>query len=171
MATLGTMLTFSTYGTWLRGDARGWVDDGVIMPPDPPLEVLDRERMKYEVYRFDSQRLLEIGNAIGMALRERQGQAILALTVQTWHVHFVIGTTSFGIDQVVKCAKDAARYYLRPGRPIWSDGYDKRFCFDEHSLRARVEYVDRHNAQMGWPHRPWPWMTTLADYLHLAPGQ
>ena len=44
MPTLGTLLTFTTYGTWLRGDARGWID-GVLMPPDPVLESADRGRM------------------------------------------------------------------------------------------------------------------------------
>jgi hypothetical protein len=36
--TLATMITMTTYGTWLRGDYRGWVDDGRILPPDPILE-------------------------------------------------------------------------------------------------------------------------------------
>jgi hypothetical protein len=165
MATLGTMLTFTTYGTWLRGDARGWVDDGIVMPPDPPLEACDRERMKYEAFRFDAERLLAVGDAIGVSLRERQSQTILALTVQTWHVHIVIGTTSFGIDQVVKCAKDAGRYHLRLGRPLWSDGYDKRFCFDGRALAARVDYVERHNERLGWPRRPWSWLTPFDQYL------
>jgi hypothetical protein len=35
MPTLAIMFTLSTYGTWLRGDARGWVDDGIIFPPIP----------------------------------------------------------------------------------------------------------------------------------------
>jgi hypothetical protein len=31
--TLATILTTTTYGTWLRGDARNWVEDGIIYPP------------------------------------------------------------------------------------------------------------------------------------------
>lgn len=27
---------------------------------------------------------------------------------------------------------------------VWTRGYDKRFCFDEKSLRARVDYVKKH---------------------------
>ncbi len=36
--TLAILFTLTTYGTWLRGDARGWVDRGVVYPADPPLE-------------------------------------------------------------------------------------------------------------------------------------
>jgi hypothetical protein len=142
------------------------------MPPDPNLEAGDRDRMAHPTFLFAADSLLAIGDAIGMSLRERQGHTLLALTVQTWHIHFVIGATPVGVDRVVKCAKDAARYHLRLGRPIWTTGYDKRFCFDIASLRARVRYVERHNERLGWPLRPWPWLTPLDDYLsHLAPGQ
>ena len=41
-STLATMLTMTTYSTWLRGDRRGWVDDGQIFPADPELESADR---------------------------------------------------------------------------------------------------------------------------------
>jgi len=48
--TLGTMFTITTYGTWLRGDYRGWIDDGKLMPPDPVLQAADGERMKHPPY-------------------------------------------------------------------------------------------------------------------------
>jgi hypothetical protein len=165
MPTLGTLITATTYGTWLRGDTRGWIDDGVLMPADPELEAGDRERMAHPPFLFAPDSLLAVGDAIGRSLRDRQQLTLLALTVQTWHLHVTIGYTPVGIDRVVKCAKDAARYHLRPGRPIWTDGYDKRFCFDMASLRARVAYVERHNERIGWPPRPWPWLTPLDEYL------
>ncbi len=34
----GTLITYTTYGTWLRGDVRGWVDDGIICKPEPMLK-------------------------------------------------------------------------------------------------------------------------------------
>ena len=34
----GVMVTMTTYGTWLRGDARGWVEDGRTYPANPALE-------------------------------------------------------------------------------------------------------------------------------------
>jgi hypothetical protein len=165
MNTLGTLITSTTYGTWLRGDQRGWIDDGILMPPDPVLERGERERMGHPPFLFQPETLLAVGDAIGVSLRERQRHTVLALTVQTWHIHIVVGSTPVRVDQVVKCAKDAARYHLRPGRPIWTDGYDKRFCFDRPSLAARVRYVERHNERLGWSARPWAWITPLEEYL------
>ena len=153
--TLGIMFTSTTYGTWLRGDTRGWVEDGILYPPDPELETADRERMKYEPFLFRRDDLWRVGKCIGESLRDRQGHRIFALTVQVWHMHLVIAPTDVHVSQAAKCAKDAVRWELRPGRPIWTDGYDKRYCFDEESLRARIEYVERHNLAMGWPARPW----------------
>jgi hypothetical protein len=159
--TLGIMFTMTSYGTWLRGDKRNWVDDGIVMPPDSLLEACDRVRMKYEPFLFSDDQLLEIGAMIGKSLRERLDLQILALTVRRWHLHLVTGTTSIAVPDVVKCTKEAVRYGLRPGRPIWTDGYDKRFCFNRQALAARIKYVERHNLECGWPARPWDF---IEDY-------
>ncbi|WLD13986.1 hypothetical protein [Planctellipticum variicoloris] len=151
----GVMVTMTTYGTWLRGDPRGWVDDGITYPADPELENADRERLKYPVYRFDPSRWHEIGGMLGRSLIDRLQQRVLALTVQTWHVHFVVGPSRWEVPWVVKCAKEAVRYGLRPGRPIWTVKYDKRFCFSTASLMTRIAYVERHNTERGWAAKPW----------------
>ena len=153
-------MTMTTYGTWIRGDLRGWIDAGRIMPPDPVLERADRKRMKHPMYLFDSERLAEIGEAIGRSLLKRMPVRIYAMTVGTWHVHVVVSDTPAALSDIVKCIKDAARWHLRPGRPIWGDRYDKRFCFDEAALRARIEYVERHNVQIGRPRRPWEFIVS-----------
>ncbi len=153
--TLGTMLTMTTYGTWLRGDQRGWVDEGKTYPADPELELMHRKQMKYEPYLFPASCFLDVGQWIGESLRQRKDALILALTVQSWHCHIVVGPSRHSIADLVKCVKDAVRYGLRIGRPIWTAGYDKRFCFDEKSLRARIAYVERHNLRDGLPAKPW----------------
>jgi hypothetical protein len=152
---LATMLTMTTYGTWLRGDARGWVEDGVLYPPDPELQSADARRMKHAAFRFDSADLLDVGQSLGTALCERKQQKMVALSVQSWHVHLVVAASRVPISDVVKCAKDAVRYALRPNRTIWTAGFDKRFCFDVDSAWQRVKYVERHNLARGLPARPW----------------
>jgi hypothetical protein len=162
--TLATMLTMTAYGTWLRGNKRGYVDDGKILPPDPDLEVADRQRMKHTPFTFPRDRLHEIGTFIGESLVDRLEISIYALHAGTWHAHIVIGPTNHHIGEVAKCAKDAVRYGLRPGRPIWTDGYDKRFCFDERSAAARIHYVERHNESMGLPAAPWSFITEFRPH-------
>jgi hypothetical protein len=162
---LGIMATFTTYGTWLRGDRRGWVDDGRILPPDPELEAADRQRLKHPSFRFDRRQLLEVGGIVGRAVATRLRAPVLALHVGTWHVHIVAGVQPAEIAELVKCAKDAVRFKLLPSRPIWTAGYDKRFCFDVPSLRRRVLYVERHNERNGGPPRPWDFITPLGVFL------
>jgi hypothetical protein len=159
--TLAILFTLTTYGTWLRGDARGWVDRGQTLPPDPLLEAADRSRMKHPPFMFSRDDLMAVGDCLGCALGERLGLRIFAMAVRVWHVHFVATAGEHAASSVVKCVKDAVRWRLRVGRPIWSDGYDKRFCFDERSVRARVQYVERHNLELGWPARPWDFIEPL----------
>ena len=156
--TLAVMITATTYGTWLRGDRHGYVDAGRILPADPDLEDADRHRLKHPPYTFGREQLHAIGGYIGGALRQRMQQHILALAVQTWHVHIVIAATTKPLPDVVKCIKESVRYGLRPGRPIWTDGYDKRFCFDDASVHRRIQYVERHNTEMGLCAQPWPFI-------------
>ena len=52
------------------------------------------------------------------------------------------------IERVVSRLKSAGYYALREGGfrgRVWTRGYDKRFCFDEESLRTRVDYVKGHD--------------------------
>jgi hypothetical protein len=165
-STLATMITMTTYGTWLRGDKRGWVEDGKVLPAEPEIEEGDRSRMRFPPYRLPRERLHECGQHMGAALTSRLSVELLALSVGTWHVHLVIGPTRHPIGAIVKCAKDAARYGLRPGRPMWTAGYDKRFCFDERSLRARIRYVERHNKSLGWPAAPWAFLSDVNQLLN-----
>jgi hypothetical protein len=83
------------------------------------------------------------------------------MCVQRWHAHFVTEATKHHVADVLKCAKDAARWRLRVDRPIWARDYDKRLCFHEPSALTRIDYVERHNLADGLPRRPWtfiePW--------------
>src|SRR4051794_8069517 len=113
MPTLATLITTTTYGTWVRGDHRGWVDEGKIFPADPMLELADKARMSEAMWVFTLDEILPTGRAIVHSLRTRLNLDVLALTLQPSHSHFVVGQTDCDIAEVVKCAKDAARYHLR----------------------------------------------------------
>jgi hypothetical protein len=149
------MITLTTYSMWLRGDARGWVDKGTVFPTDLVLEAADRARLKHPPMQFAPEQWLPVGQYMGEAMISRCGLTLFALTVQSWHVHVVTSATPLPVSHVVKCAKDAVRWGLRAGRPIWATGYDKRFCYDLASARNRIEYVERHNLAVGRPAKPW----------------
>jgi hypothetical protein len=165
MPTHAIMFTITTYGSWLRGDPRSWVDDGIIFLPDPALHANDKSNMKHDRYLFPRDNWWHIGKAMGESLIGRLNQRIYALTVQSWHSHGVIGTTRHHIADVIKCAKDAARWHLRIDRPIWGIDYDKRFCFNWSAVRGRINYVEKHNVQNGWPAKPWDFISTPPELL------
>jgi len=160
--TLGVMITCTTYGMWLRGDRRGWVDDGKILPANPDLHDQDRKRMAHPPWTINEAQCNAAGALICQSLHERMGVPVYALAVESWHLHAVVHPQTNGIGAIVKCIKDAARHGLQLGRPIWATGYDKRWCFDEKSLQSRIAYVERHNIRGGHPAKRWPGITTPA---------
>ena len=168
--TQAILLTWTTYGTWLRGDVRGWVDEGRVLPPDPCIEAADRAPMKHTPFTFQPDQLLGTGQAIGDSLRSRMSLRIFALTVQIWHVHVVIGATSKPLPDIVKCAKDAARWQLRLPRPLWTEKYDKRFCFVDDATHDLINYVEQHNLRIGWDATPWNFIESITTRIPCIPG-
>jgi REP element-mobilizing transposase RayT len=145
--TLGYMLTWTTYGTWLQGDARRYVKNGKILKPDESLAESNRQRLTKEPVKLTLSQRKIIERAI-RAKADAIGQEVYAISVGSNHVHIVVGYTTKDIGLVVRYYKMAAQTALRnvgfTGR-LWTKGFDKRFCFDEKSLRRRINYVNTHN--------------------------
>jgi REP element-mobilizing transposase RayT len=148
------MLTYTTYGKWLRGDARRWVSKGAVFAANPALEATDRARLRYPPFAFARAQRAAAGELLGQAICAL-GARVFALCVGSWHVHLVIGPVQAPLADVVKRTKGSVRNGLGYRRAIWAAGYDKRFCFDRAALIARVQYVRRHNIEDGRPPEPW----------------
>ena len=142
----GYMVTWTTYGTWLPGDKRGYVRQGKIMPGDPKILKASQSLQKAATVTLDSEQKAIIRRAI---LQEAQkiGHTIEALAVCTNHIHLVARPCEESIESIVSRYKNVAMFALRIDgsvRRIWTRGFDKRFCFNEKSLNQRIEYVKRH---------------------------
>jgi len=84
-------ITWTTYGTWLPGDPRGWIieNDASIQSEEPALVNVVMQSMKEPLLTLsNSQR--EICDATIRAHCERRTWSILALNVRTNHVHIVV---------------------------------------------------------------------------------
>jgi hypothetical protein len=86
------------------------VEDGVILPPDPLVELEDYDRLKHPAFRMDKEQLWDIGQRICEKLLERINLRLLALTVQTWHVHYVVPATPIPLSTIVKETKETVRF-------------------------------------------------------------
>jgi hypothetical protein len=144
--TLGYMVTWTTYGTWLQGDKRGFVKKGKILEANKGLEQANKEMRSGNGVKLKKGQREVVRIAI-VQEAERIGEKVLAMSVWSNHVHVVIEGGGKPVDKIVSRFKNAAYYALREhgveGR-VWTSGYDKRFCFDEKSLRKRIEYVEGH---------------------------
>jgi len=145
--TWGYMVTWTTYGTWLQGDGRGYVRKGKVLGANAGLERANKRVLKGNAVKLRKAEREVAKNAI-LAEAERIGEKVVAALVWSSHVHVVIGGSGESIGKVVRQLKMATYHALREhgmnGR-LWTRGYDKRFCFDEESLRNRIEYVRGHD--------------------------
>ena len=142
----GYMVTWTTYGTWLPGDKRGYVKQGKIMPGDPKVLKASQSLQKSATVTLNLEQKVVIRRAI-LQEAEKIGHTIEALAVCTNHIHLVARPCKKSIDSIVSRYKNVAMFALRkdgPVRRIWTRGFDKRFCFNEKSLNQRIEYVKRH---------------------------
>ena len=135
----------------MRGDMRGWVDDGVTFPPNPPLHAFDKRNLTHAPYYFPKEVRLAIARETVLQLKARLRLPVYAICVQSWHSHIATGGSRYDVSEIAKCAKDAATHYLKLDRRIWGADYDKRFCFDDQLARVRIRYVERHNEEDGLP--------------------
>jgi len=145
--TIGYMVTWTTYGTWLQGDKRGFVKNGKIRPSDKPLNVSNRQKLSKKPIKLSKNHRRQVADAI-FEKSKQLNQKIYALSVSSSHIHIVAEYIRKPIGEIVTHYKNAAQADLRKmgltGR-IWTKGFDKRYCFDQKSLQNRINYVNSHS--------------------------
>lgn len=140
-------MTWTTYGTWLQGDKRGYVKDGRILEGDQTLLKLCKVLQKGQTVKLTKREKETVRRAI-LSESQRIGQNLEALAVCTNHLHLVARPCCKSIERVVSMYKSVATRALRSvGRsgPIWTSGFDKRFCFTEADFAGKIEYIQNHN--------------------------
>lgn len=145
--TVGYMITFTTYGTWLQGDAKGFVTDGEVRGENIALKKSNVGNLKGTAVRLGRREKEIVRNAIIEAAK-RFEQKILAITVYSNHVHIVCEYVDVPINVIVGYYKNAGRVALQKngfGGKVWTRGYDRRFCFTGDELARRIKYVKNHN--------------------------
>jgi REP element-mobilizing transposase RayT len=148
---IGYMITWTTYGSWLQGDERGYVKGSRILKGNMALETSNIANLKTAAVELDPQQRQIVRDAI-LKKAEALGQEIYALAVCTNHIHIVSERVSESIEMVVSGYKNAARLSLQAngfvGR-VWTRGFDKRFCFTQQEMENRIKYVLAHDERNG----------------------
>jgi REP element-mobilizing transposase RayT len=141
------MVTWTTYGTWLQGDKRGYVKDGQTLPRDDKLKSANEKHQKFETFKLNTNQKQIVKNAI-LAGAEIVNQKIIDLAVCSNHIHLLVEEAGGSIEKTVRRYKIAATLALRQNGiqgKIWSDGYDKRFCYTNEEIEQKIKYIQKHN--------------------------
>jgi REP element-mobilizing transposase RayT len=150
---LAYFLTWTTYGTWLPGDSRGWVNrhrevcDPLVAAPSAALESRARGLMKEDPVLLDE----HMRQAVDAALREACLEfhwAVHALEVRSNHVHVVVAACDASPGKVMGIFKVRGTQALNAlgfgggDRDRWwtRDG-SKRILNSPASVEAAVRYV------------------------------
>ena len=87
-------LTWTTYGTWLPGDARGWVEyrNGFQLP-DPILELECAARMTEDACRLGPHQRERVHKQLAETCKYK-GWRLHAVNCRSNHVHVVLSSTA-----------------------------------------------------------------------------
>ena len=143
---LGYFLTWTTYGTWLPGDDRGWVDGKtheIHFVPAPDRELSAQTVMSEQpITLVPAQREL-VDRTIRDHCRIRAWE-LHAVNVRTNHVHVVL-TADRSPDVVMEQFKAWGTRRLKAGDPRrrkwWTENGSKRYLWTEEALEAAIAYV------------------------------
>lgn len=143
---IGFMATWTTYGTWLQGDKKGYVKNGTILEANPELEKTNKELLKHDKIKIPKSLRKIVKNAI-LKEAEEIGQKVYATAVCSNHVHIVVESIGkrcgYSIGRFKKAATKALRKYGFENK-VWTAGFDKRYCYNQQELENKIEYVQRH---------------------------
>lgn len=152
---LAYLLTWTTYGTWLPGDARGWVHHGEGGPhvpyraPDAARQQRARSRMKGDPVRLNAARRQIVEASIRESYRLR-GWPVHALTVRSNHVHLVVTAGDRRPEFVMTHLKAWASRWLNERtagpRPLrwWTRHGSTRYINFEAGPARAIRYVSSH---------------------------
>jgi REP element-mobilizing transposase RayT len=142
---LAIFTTWTTYGTWLPGDGRGWVQRGAgTRDPNPLLELAAQLRMTATAVRLtDKQREIVEPTIINhCAIRTWQ---LLAANCRTNHVHVLVGAEVRTIETPREQFKAWCTRKLKPTEPSrtnwWTERGRDEYVDDEDSLERVKEYI------------------------------
>jgi hypothetical protein len=138
---LATFVTTTSFGTWLPGDDRGYVDNGQHYPAIPALEASVRKNMKQSPIIFSPAEQHDLFEALQLASIEFDYRLTDAV-VEATHLHWVIGHGDT-VAEMIGRLKNRMRQRLNRGR-IWTDGFSHRLLFDDMALYQARQYLTKH---------------------------
>ena len=143
---LGFFLTWVTYGTWLPGDARGWVEyrHGWQLP-DPMRELESMAMMTEDACRLNEDQRRAVERQLAETCQHRRWH-LHAANCRSNHVHVVVSAPEAPPKKIRSDLKAWATRCLKEGfdpnrKNWWAERGSIRYVNDESSLETAVIYV------------------------------
>ncbi len=140
---LATMVTTTSYGTWLPGDLRGYVEDKRILPHEPRLLRYSKQLLSRTPVFFDADEQSQLCEAL-IAAGDEFGYAVTDVSVDTWHLHWICAHGFDAVATMIGRLKNRMRQRLARGR-IWTAGYCHRCLFTDADIDIARAYILRHH--------------------------
>lgn len=148
---LAYFITFTTYGTWLPGSAKGSVnsDHNVygepLLPPDAEREQQARAALTQSCYTMSAAERDIVCQAL-VTLSEERGWKLLAAHVRSNHVHVVIQAERdpgrVMSDLKARASRDLTRAgYGSAERRRWTRHGSTKHLFREQEVAEKIEYT------------------------------
>ena len=151
---LGYFLTWSTYGTWLPGDKRGWRRKGEIEIQPPSRISLEsaKSAMKETTFRLNKKDRLVVEATIARHCEIRNWELHTA-RARSNHVHVVLTAPSYTPETVRDQLKAWCTQKLKANYPkretFWTEGASRRYLNTEDELEAAIIYVNEAQDRKG----------------------
>jgi hypothetical protein len=136
-----TFVTTTSYGSWLPGDARGYVERGQLLLASPELERFSQQIMSGEAVVFSNAERERLFAAFVSACAEFN-YLPLDLTIEAWHLHWIVRHDDRVMSMVGRL-KNRMRQSLGRGR-IWTEGYSHSVLQSDDDLLATRDYIRKH---------------------------
>jgi len=143
---LAYFLSWTCYGTWLHGDARGSADDlhnvrgTPYLAPDPARQRHEAGLMKHDPVTLSSEARRLVEETIRAHCEIRQWR-LLAVNVRSNHLHFVVDCDGrIAPEDAMEQFKAWATRKLRE-RAFWTEHGSTRWINHEAGLLAAIDYV------------------------------
>jgi REP element-mobilizing transposase RayT len=142
---LAYLLTWTTYGTRLPGDERGWVDRGHgLQLPNGPLEAWSNERLAHSPVILNNDERALIDEIIRKHCEMRRWP-LHAVNVRTNHVHVVV-TSKIDPDDTAEQFKAWGTRKLKllrnpPPKHWWTRGQSTGYLNTDDEFLCAVNYV------------------------------
>ena len=144
---IGYFITWTTYGTWLPGDERGWHrwGEGDAQPPNELFVEMAASEMKETAFTLSPDEREVVEQIISRHCQIRSW-TLHALNARSNHVHVVVTAPGYHPKTARDQFKAWGTRHLKPlhqGRErFWTDGGSCRWINHENDLESAIGYVN-----------------------------